>query len=149
VKPPWHDTIRQPAADDGSISRARVLEKHDARFGTNDSVIFDLYNEPRPDDGADTARAWKCIPDGGKCAAVSFMVAGMQELVNDARADGGTKVLLVDSANSAEWLDRWLAYKPPYPRNDVAASIHMYKAGPCATASCWKSQIAQWPRGCQ
>lgn len=57
-------------------------------FKNNTSVVFDLYNEPYPDNNADTTAAWKCLRDGGTCPGVSFTAAGMQELVNAVRATG-------------------------------------------------------------
>jgi len=113
-----------------------------ARFGSNDSVIFDLYNEPRPAGGADTTAAYKCIRDGGTCSGVSLQVAGMQELVNDVRRDGATNVLLIGGPNSAERLDQWLTYKPADPLNKIAASVHVYNASPYSTLALWSTYIA-------
>jgi endoglucanase len=112
------------------------------RFGHNDSVLFDLYNEPRPDGAADSTRAWQCILHGGTCAGVSYQAAGMQELVNDVRGAGATNVLMIGGTNSAEKLDQWLKYKPHDPLGRIAASVHVYNASPDNSTATWNSDIA-------
>jgi endoglucanase len=113
-----------------------------ARFGHDDSVLFDLYNEPRPDGAADSTAAYQCIRDGGACGGVGFETAGMQQLVTEVRRDGATNVLLIGGPNSAERLDQWLAYEPRDPLHRLAASIHVYKASPDNTLASWNAEIA-------
>ena len=36
-------------------------------FKDNDRVLFDLFNEPYPDNNADTPEAWRCWREGGNC----------------------------------------------------------------------------------
>ena len=113
-----------------------------ARFGHNNSVLFDLYNEPRPFGGADTTAAYQCILSGGSCGNAGYAIAGMQELVNDVRGDGATNVLLVGGPNSAERLDQWLTHEPSDPRHDIAASVHVYNSSPYNSAAQWTASIA-------
>jgi endoglucanase len=113
-----------------------------ARFKHNDAVLFDLYNEPRPDYAADSTAAYRCILRGGTCAGVSYAAAGMQELVNDVRRDGASNVLLIGGPNSAERLDQWLKYKPHDPLGRLAASVHVYNASPDNSLATWNSDIA-------
>lgn len=44
-------------------------------FKDNDKVIFELYNEPYPDNNNwNSDKAWTCWRDGGSCSGVSFQV---------------------------------------------------------------------------
>src|SRR3989449_11064651 len=56
-----------------------------AAYGSNSRVIFDLFNEPFPDNNSDTPEAWRCWREGGTCSGRSYQAAGMQELVNAVR----------------------------------------------------------------
>src|SRR5438309_4937056 len=64
-------------------------------YGSNNRVIFDLFNEPLPDNNADTPEAWRCWRDGGTCTGMTFQAAGMQELVDTIRSTGATTVIMV------------------------------------------------------
>ena len=57
-------------------------------FKNNPAVLFDLFNEPYPDNNQDTTAAWTCWQNGGTCPGVSFTTVGMQSLVNTVRAAG-------------------------------------------------------------
>src|SRR5262249_2028508 len=52
---------------------------------SNSWVMFDLFNEPYPDNNSDTAAGWTCWKNGGTCSGVSYQVAGMQTLVTTVR----------------------------------------------------------------
>ena len=108
-------------------------------FRGNDAVIFDLFNEPYPDANRDTPEAWRCWRDGGACSQIGFTAAGMQELVDTIRAAGATNVLLVGGVQYASGLSHWLDNVPRDPRNNVAASWHVYNFGWCNTAACWNT----------
>ena len=67
-------------------------------FKGNNAVLFDLFNEPWPDnaDGyASAANEWKCWRDGGTCGGITYPVAGMQTLLNAVRGAGATNVILL------------------------------------------------------
>src|SRR4029077_19436767 len=57
-----------------------------AAFNGNNAAIFELYNEPYPDNQQNSTAAWTCWRDGGTCSGVPFPAAGMQTLVNAVRA---------------------------------------------------------------
>jgi len=38
----------------------------------NGAVLFDLFNEPSPDNNQDTAATWRCWRDGGNCSGVGY-----------------------------------------------------------------------------
>ena len=113
-----------------------------AAYGSNNRVIFDLYNEPFPDGNRDTPEAWRCWRDGGTCGGMSFQAAGMQELVDTIRSTGATNVIMVGGVQYAATLSHWLANKPADPRNNLAASWHIYNFSWCHTSGCWDSTAA-------
>lgn len=108
-------------------------------FKDNHSVVFDLFNEPYPDSNRDTTAAWSCVLNGGRCAGVSYRTAGMQQMVDAVRATGATQPLLIAGPQYAGDLDRWRAYEPVDPLNQLVASVHIYEPryAPCAGSTCW------------
>jgi endoglucanase len=113
-------------------------------FKSNDSVIFDLFNEPYPQNqpGATQAEGWHCLLYGGRCAGIAYPVAGMQTLVNTVRATGARNVIMLGGLAYSNNLSQWLAYEPKDPDHNLVASWHSYNFNPCITASCWNSQLA-------
>ncbi len=114
-------------------------------FKGNDSVIFDLFNEPYPDQTyqSNTTEAWNCWLHGGSaCPGYSYQVAGMQDMVNAVRSTGANNVLMLGGLTWSNDLNGWLAHEPNDPDHDLAASWHSYNFNACSTASCWNSQIA-------
>src|SRR5256712_8029451 len=59
-----------------------------AAYGSNNRVIFDLFNEPFPDNNSDTPEAWRCWRGGGPCTGMSYPAAGMQGLGEAGRRAG-------------------------------------------------------------
>jgi len=118
-------------------------------FKGNDAVMFELFNEPWPDNQADSVAAWTCWRDGGTCPGVSFQVAGMQTLLNAVRATGATNGVALGGVGYANYLSRWVAYKPADPLNNLMAAWHVYNFNACSSVSCWNvnpaSAIAQVP----
>lgn len=46
-----------------------------SHFSGNDKVIFELFNEPFPDNGNwNSDQGWKCWRDGGSCNGVNYQV---------------------------------------------------------------------------
>ena len=115
-----------------------------AAFRLDRAVVFDLYNEPHPDDNRDTPAAWRCVRDGGRCPGVDFPAAGSQELLDAVRGTGATNVVLVGGPQYAGTLTRWLDHAPVDPVRQLAASIHVYgpEFSPCDSRSCWDGVIA-------
>jgi endoglucanase len=111
-------------------------------FKGNNRVIFDLFNEPFPDNNSDTPEAWRCWHDGGTCSGMTFQAAGMQELVDTVRSTGATNVIMVGGVQYAATLSQWLSSKPADPLNNVAASWHIYNFSWCNTQACWDAQAA-------
>jgi len=113
-----------------------------AAYGGNNRVIFDLFNEPFPDNNADTPEAWRCWRDGGTCTGMSFQAAGMQELVDSVRSAGVTNVVMLGGVQYSAGLSRWVASKPSDPLNNIAASWHIYNFSWCNTKTCWDRDAA-------
>jgi endoglucanase len=112
-------------------------------FKGNNSVIFDLFNEPFPSraTGSETT-GWQCWLSGGTCAGIGYQVAGMQTLVNTIRATGASNVLMLGGIEFSNDLTQWLQFKPTDPDNNLVASWHSYNFNTCSTQACWTSQIA-------
>ncbi len=115
-------------------------------FKGNSAVIFDLYNEPFPDNNQDTTAGWRCWRDGGTCSGVSFQVAGMQQLVNVVRQTGASNVIMLGGLEYSNALSQWLTYKPNDPNNNLVASWHSYNFNLCNNQSCWDNVIAPLAR---
>jgi endoglucanase len=113
-------------------------------FKGNDSVIFDLFNEPYPEqaDQGNLAEGWQCWLKGGNCAGISYPVAGMQTMVNAVRSTGANNVLMLGGLTWSNDLDGWLSHEPVDPDHNLAASWHSYNFNACSTEACWTSQIA-------
>src|SRR5579875_563923 len=114
-------------------------------FKGNNAVIFDLFNEPYPEQasGATEASAWQCWLHGGSaCVGISYRVAGMQQLVNAVRSTGASNVLMLGGLYWSNDLTGWLAHKPTDPDHNLVASWHSYNFNSCATQSCWAGQVA-------
>src|SRR3989454_10080977 len=111
-------------------------------FKGNDRVIFDLFNEPFPDNNSDTPEAWRCWRDGGTCSGMTFQAAGMQELVDAVRGTGASNVIMLGGVQYAAGLSHWLAKKPSDPLNNLAASWHIYNFSWGNTRACWDADAA-------
>jgi endoglucanase len=113
-------------------------------FKGNNSVIFDLFNEPYPEqaDHGNLAEGWQCWLKGGSCAGISYPVAGMQSMVNAVRSTGASNVLMLGGLTWSNDLDGWLSHEPVDPDHNLAASWHSYNFNACSTQACWTSQIA-------
>jgi hypothetical protein len=110
-------------------------------FKGNSSVIFELFNEPYPDNNSDTTAGWTCWRDGGTCSGVSYTVAGMQSLVNTVRATGATNIILLGGLQYSNALSQWLTYKPTDSTGNLAAAWHTYNFNLCNNATCWNQNL--------
>jgi endoglucanase len=112
-------------------------------FKGNNSVIFDLFNEPYPDIAAGSeAQGWQCWLNGGSCPGISYPVAGMQALVNAVRSAGATNVIMLGGLTWSNDLTQWLSHKPADPAGNLVASWHSYNFNACSNQSCWTGQVA-------
>jgi endoglucanase len=114
-------------------------------FKGNNAVLFDLFNEPWPDnaDGyANTANEWKCWRDGGTCGGIPYQVAGMQSLVDAVRGTGATNVIMLGGLAWSNDLSQWLTYKPTDSTGNLMAAWHTYNFNSCSNTSCWDSTVA-------
>jgi endoglucanase len=107
-------------------------------FKGDDRIIFDVFNEPRPNgNNANDANAWSCWKNGSSgvsqspCTGVAWPAAGMQELVTTIRNTGATNILLVGGIRWSGWYytdasSNYLNYVPTDPLNNLACSWHNY-----------------------
>ncbi|MBV9095907.1 MAG: cellulase family glycosylhydrolase [Streptosporangiaceae bacterium] len=111
-------------------------------FGRNLAVIFELYNEPRPDHGQDDAAAAECVKNGGPAGTCApFATAGMQAITDDVRKAGAENIILEGGPHSEEDPHLWNTYEVTDPLHDVAAAWHVYPRGSCHTLSCWTGDV--------
>jgi hypothetical protein len=110
-------------------------------FKSNSSVIFDLFNEPFPDNNSDSTAGWTCWRDGGTCNGVAYPVAGMQTLVNTVRATGATNIIMLGGLEYSNALSQWLTYKPTDSTGNLAASWHLYNFNLCNNSTCWNTNV--------
>jgi endoglucanase len=112
-------------------------------FGGDDAVIFDLFNEPYPEQAThNQAAGWRCWLHGGDCAGIPYKVAGMQTLVNAVRSTGANNILMLGGLEWSNDLSQWLAHKPADPAHNLAASWHSYNFNACSTEACWNKVLA-------
>jgi endoglucanase len=114
-------------------------------FEGNNSVIFDLFNEPYPERaiGGSETEGWQCWLDGGDaCVGISYRVAGMQSLVTAIRSVGAKNVIMLGGLNWANDLTQWLEHEPTDPDHNLTASWHSYSFNTCNTQLCWSGRIA-------
>jgi endoglucanase len=113
-------------------------------FKGTGSVIFDLFNEPFPNNapGATENSAWHCWLHGGQCAGIGYKVAGMQRLVDVIRATGAHNVIMLGGIAFSNDLSLWVKHRPADPDHNLAASWHSYNFNTCSNQSCWSTQVA-------
>ncbi len=103
------------------------------RFGSDQAVVFDLYNEPHD-------VSWTCWRDG--CTVDGWQAAGMQSLVDAVRATGATNVLMIGGLGWSGDLTGWKKFRPKDPLHQLVASWHVYDFGWCGTdPTCWAANI--------
>ena len=104
-------------------------------FRDNDKVIFELYNEPYPDNGAfNSTEGWRCLRTGGNCTGVDYEAASMQSLVDAVRnfdKGNASNVILLPGLRFTNSLAQWLENKPRDPCKNMGAAWHSYCKGYC------------------
>ena len=113
-------------------------------FSSDMGVVFDLYNEPYPDEGSSDPGG--CLLNGcslsdWKGFSGAANAVGMQQLVTDVRNAGAHNVIMLGGWAYANNLTTWLQNRPADPLDNVAASFHNYNNGSCNDASCWTSTV--------
>ena len=126
-----------------------VIEEELGTFVDDDGVVFELYNEPFPQNNQNTEAAWQCWRDGcthpqikwGQMVAFdSYEAAGMQELVSAVREVGAKQLILLGGVQYSNSVSRWLDYAPQDPLENLGAAWHVYNFNRCSNATCWNSE---------
>ena len=99
-----------------------------AEYRGDRSVLFDLYNEPRP------GVPWTCWEEG--CEIEDhwvgwYQAAGMRQLVEAVRSTGARQPVMLGGVDWARNLDGWLAHLPDDPADAEVASNHTYDTTLC------------------
>jgi endoglucanase len=111
-------------------------------FKNYPGVLFDVFNEPHPDNNQDTVAGWNCWANGGKCLGVAYQTVGMKQLVKTIRGLGASNVIMLGGLRYSNSLSQWLKYKPSDPQNNLVASWHIYPNGNlCNTIACYEAMI--------
>ena len=97
-----------------------------AAYADSPKVIFDLFNEPYPDNNMEATAAWTCWKSGGTCTGINYPVAGMQTLVTAVRNAGANNLIVLGGIEYSNDLSQWMTYKPTDPANNLAVSWHVY-----------------------
>ncbi len=121
-------------------------------------VIFELFNEPYPNNNRDDDTAWNCWKnncttevygnvsvDGGPAKwqpVSSYQSVGFQDLVTAVRTTEGLNttahhVLLLGGVQYSNKLTQWGKYKPVDPANNTGAAWHVYSFNSCANVDCF------------
>ena len=120
-------------------------------------VVFELFNEPYPDNDRDTDAAWQCWNNGCKTDIIkwslvngsyvsenlgSYQSVGFQQLVDAVRAAEGVNTaanhaILLGGIQYSNRLTQWAKYKPSDPANNLGAAFHIYNFNGCAATSCF------------
>jgi endoglucanase len=140
---PGHESSlnQEPMPDAHSI---RFWHQVGAAYKANTSVLFDVFNEPFPNNQSESTATWTCWRDGG-CRQTStnggetYTAVGMNQLIHAVRSAGARNVVLAGGLNYASTLAEWLRDKPTDPDHELAASIHIYSFGGCHTLSCYRA----------
>lgn len=131
-------TNQEPMPDRRSVGFWKQVA---SSFRSNRAVVFDLFNEPWPDNQATDSAAWRCWRDGG-CTVTStnggrtYRAVGMNRLIAAVRSTGARNVVMAGGVNYAADLNKWLAFKPHDPKHQLAASVHIYSFNRCTTTTC-------------
>lgn len=143
--------VPMPDADHAPAFWASVA----TTFASNPMVIFDLFNEPYPDNNGNTTAAWTCLLNGGMgstsgtCPGVSqngvfYNAAGTQSLVNAIRGVGATNIIDSPGVQYSNTLGaNWLTYKPTDSLSppQIAAAWHSYNDQICNNQTCWTNTV--------
>jgi hypothetical protein len=105
-------------------------------FKNNSLALYELYNEPFPDNGDVKKRSWVCLQTGAceGVASVGYPAAGMNDLVAAVRSTGATNVILVSGLVWSNHLDGtyvWyrlspIAYRLPPTLLVHTVTLYMY-----------------------
>jgi hypothetical protein len=114
-----------------------------ATFADNDGVVFELYNEPFPDNNRDTPAAWDCWQNG--CIAnqavpmgqpeTTYQSVGMSALVAAIRPIAPRHLILLGGVQYSNSLSQWMARAPA--DSNLAAAWHVYNFNPCKDTTCY------------
>lgn len=115
-------------------------------FRGSSLVLFDLFNEPWPDNSSDSPAAWACWRDGGcildsQNGRVRYRAVGMRQLVNVVRGTGARNIIVAEGIQYAETVDQWLRYRPYDPAGNLIASVHVYSFNNCSSPACYEGDM--------
>lgn len=122
---------QQPMADTNSTIFWKSVAK---RFGSNPSVMFELYNEPH-------SISWSTWRNGGTVGTGSarYHAVGMQQLLDTVRSAGAPNVVLAGGIHWASDLSGVFAH--PLAGSNVAYAVHPYQSKYRTSAKVWQAKF--------
>jgi hypothetical protein len=114
-------------------------------FKSQNKVIFDLFNEPYPDNNMDATSAWTCwgATTTSSCPGVTYETIGMAGMLAAVRATGATNLVLMGGIEYSNDLTQWLANAPT--DTNIGVSWHVYNDNPYTMASDVTAILAKVP----
>jgi len=126
-------------------------------FGNYTNVIFDIWDEPYPENGAyNSSTAWQCWEYGGSYCNEGYDVVGMKSLVATIRANtpGGTvpptgqpRLCLTAGIAYGNSMTQYLTHQvADRVAHGVSPIFHVSNTGDdshCSNYACWNQNI--WP----
>ncbi len=117
------------------------------KTGTNQGVIYDLFNEPYLELLVTDGDPWDCWLSGcevpaGLGASKPFRSLGMQEAIDVIRNEGAKNVILLSGIRYGSDLRSFNSHLPLDSERSIAASFHAYARRRCNVAACWEQEIA-------
>lgn len=162
---PLPATKQWPMADE--THSVKFWHEVATKFRSRPGVVFDLFNEPALGRRIPTQADWTCWDHGcaaqapncskpkqhGLCTPTTYLVAGMQQLLDAVRNAGAHQPVMVGgldwagdpcSAGGTPQDARtcmWLKYRPSDRDRQVIASFHTYGTTSCNTTLCWNDSV--------
>lgn len=126
------------------------------RFKSNQSVIFDLFNEPHSRWNPSTGswafeQSWTCWRHGN-CQAPdqpdtevaiggdTYETVGMGPMLSAVRSTGAMQPVILSGLDYANDISQWSDHIPV--DDQLIAGFHNYQGQRCSNQACWNSEIA-------
>jgi len=136
-----------PASAYASTLWANLSSTFNAANGFS-NVMYELYDQPWPNNNEDDEYAWGCWVNGGSYCNESYTVVGMQSLVTLIRSHATNPIMIpgVSHGNSiSQWPTNNSTNYVQDPRHNIIASLHVSDDSDmqeCSTTTCWITAVA-------
>jgi len=133
-------TVAGPMPD--NLLSVQFWTKVAQAYASYSNVIFDLYDQPAPLNGAMNSTAWECWLNGDNSSnCAGYPAAGMQTLVNTVRASAPKNIIMISGIDYGNSLDQWLKYMPESQGGNLVAGFQVTDSSFCNGPSCWYQTV--------